>query len=119
MLKKAEVEEQWSQSVQTWKSAASQLQGIPHGTMVHAEAQALYGLYTNEVSKSENNLQVALRFQPFEPSFFLQPVALPATKKCTYAVTRGNIRLDLFEGYDMLNRPDHHTARSANGSARI
>jgi len=115
---KAEVEEQWSQSVQTWKSAASQLQGIPHGTMVHAEAQALYGLYTNEVSKSGNNLQVALRFQPFEPSFFAA-CGVTGNQKCTYAVTRGNIRLDLFEGYDMLidqtiTPPDQRMAQLAS-----
>lgn len=98
---KAQTEEQWSVSVQNWKTALSQLQTIRQGTLAHAEAQALQGIYTTSLSRAENNLQAALRFQPVEPNFFAVCGSTIA-QKCTYSIRGGNVRLDLLQGYDKV-----------------
>ena len=98
---KAEAEEQWSASVQGWKTATSQLQSIRQGTLAHADAQALQKTYASSLTKAENNLQVALRFQPIEPNFFAA-CGVTGSQKCTYSLKGGNVRLDLFQGYDAV-----------------
>ena len=98
---KAETEEQWSAAIENWQSASRQLQDIPSQTLAHAEAEALKGLYATSFSEADNNFQVALRFQPVEPNFFAV-CGMAGTQKCTYSVRSGNVRLDLFQGYDTV-----------------
>ncbi|MGC1309847.1 MAG: hypothetical protein WA885_21690 [Phormidesmis sp.] len=98
---RAETEEQWTISAENWKNAIGQLGDVSAGTLAHAEAQALLGIYNSAYNKAENNLQVALRFQPIEPEFFVACGAANA-QKCTYSVRNGNVRLDVFQGYDSV-----------------
>jgi len=98
---KAETEEQWSTAIESWQAASRQLQDIQPGTLAHAEAEALKGLYATSFSEADNNFQVALRFQPVEPNFFAV-CGMAGTQKCTYSVRGGNVRLDLFQGYDAV-----------------
>ncbi|MGB3299640.1 MAG: hypothetical protein WBA76_15350 [Phormidesmis sp.] len=114
---KAQTDEQWSVAAQNWKTALSQLQTVRQGTVAHTEAQALQGLYTTSLAKAENNLQVALRFQPIEPNFFAACGSTDA-QKCTYSIRSGNVRLDLSQGYDKvidqsITPPDQRAAESA------
>ncbi len=97
----AEANQQWTRSSQDWSAAISQLKSISQGTQAHSEAQPLLSLYTSALTKAENNLAVALRFQPVEPRFFLA-CGTTSSQKCTYAVQGGNVRLDLFQGYDSV-----------------
>ena len=46
-------------------------------------------------------MEVALRFEPIEPSFFLV-CGLNTVQKCSYSLEAGKVRLDLFEGYDAV-----------------
>ena len=94
-------EDQWTNATQRWKKALSQLEEIEAGTAAHAEAQLLIGLYTTSLKKAENSLEVAVRFQPIEPSFFAA-CGTTASQKCTYSVRAGNVRLELFQGYDSV-----------------
>ena len=98
---KAENEGQWSVSVQGWKTALSQLQNIRQSTLAHTDAQPLQGIYATSLTRAENNLQVALRFQPLEPNFFAA-CGVTGSQKCTYSLRGGNVRLDLFQGYDTV-----------------
>ncbi len=98
---KAEAEGQWSASVQGWKTALSQLQNVGQKTLAHASAQTLQGSYATSLTKAENNLQVALRFQPLEPNFFAA-CSVTGSQKCTYSLKGGNVRIDLFQGYDTV-----------------
>jgi hypothetical protein len=94
-------EDQWTLSVQNWSAAVNQLKDIAEGTLAHSEAQAMLGLYNSSLIKAQNNQQVALRFQPIEPSFFAA-CGVTDAQKCTYSVRGGNVRLDLFQGYDRV-----------------
>ncbi|MEL6813545.1 MAG: hypothetical protein AAFP03_01875 [Cyanobacteria bacterium J06598_3] len=94
-------EDRWTISAQHWKTALSQLQDVSEGTLSHSEAQALTGLYTSALNNAESNLQIALRFQPVEPEFFAA-CGTTTAQKCTYSVRGGNVRLDLFQGYDSI-----------------
>jgi hypothetical protein len=98
---KAETEEQWTISLQKWKTAFSQLQTIPPKTLAHSESQTLQGRYATALNKAENNLQVALRFQPIEPNFFTA-CGVAGTQKCTYSIKSGSVRLNLAQGYDTV-----------------
>lgn len=98
---RAETDQQWTRSGQNWTTAISQLKSISEGTQAHSEAQPLLVLYASALSKAESNLAVALRFQPVEPRFFLA-CGTTSSQKCTYAVQGGNVRLDLFQGYDSV-----------------
>ncbi len=98
---KAETQEQWSTAIENWQAATRQLQDIQPGTLAHAEAEALKGIYATSFSEADNNFQVALRFQPVEPNFFAV-CGMAGTQKCTYSVRGGNVRLDLFQGYDAV-----------------
>ena len=99
--KQSASEDQWTNATQRWKKALSQLEEIEASTAAHAEAQLLIGLYTTSLKKAENSLEVALRFQPIEPSFFAA-CGTTASQKCTYSVRAGNVRLELFQGYDSV-----------------
>ena len=98
---KAETQEQWSTAIENWQAATRQLQDIQPGTLAHAEAEALKGLYATSFGEADNNFQVALRFQPVEPNFFAV-CGMAGTQKCAYSVRGGNVRLDLFQGYDAV-----------------
>ena len=99
--KAAESQQQWMVALQHWKSALSQLEVIPEGTFSYPEAQILLVRYTRDLSQVENNQEVALSFQPIEPSFYLV-CGLTTTQKCSYSVAGGNVRVDLFAGYDQV-----------------
>ncbi|MGB7087124.1 MAG: hypothetical protein WBD47_16310, partial [Phormidesmis sp.] len=96
-----ESEDQWTLSVQNWQTALNQLDAVSAGTLPHSEAQALAGLYTSYLNAAENNAAIALRFQPVEPEFF-SACGASSLQKCTYSVRGGNVRLDLFQGYDRV-----------------
>ncbi len=98
---KAESDQAWSVSLQKWKSALSQLQTVPPKTLAHLEAQTLQATYSSAVNKADNNLQVALRFQPIEPNFFTA-CGMTGTQRCTYSIKGGSVRLNLVEGYDTV-----------------
>ncbi|NJM96067.1 MAG: hypothetical protein HC800_01595 [Phormidesmis sp. RL_2_1] len=83
------------------ENALSQLAIVPQGTLAQAEAQPLSGLYTSSLTKAESNLQAALRFQPYEPKFFLA-CGSASQQKCTYSVRSGTVRLNLLQGYDNI-----------------
>ncbi len=99
--KKAEADEQWSAAIENWQAASRQLQDIQPKTLAHTEAEPLKDLYTTSFSQAENNFQAALRFQPIEPNFFAV-CGMAGAQKCAYSVQSGNIRLDLFQGYDTV-----------------
>jgi hypothetical protein len=120
---KAETEEQWTVSLQKWKTALSQLQTIPPKTLAHVEAQSMQGLYATALNKAENNLQVALRFQPIEPNFFTA-CAVTGTQKCTYSIKSGSVRLNLAQGYDTvinnsITPPDQRSSSDSPASALV
>ena len=96
---RVESENQWTIAVQTWKAAIRQIEELTPGTTAHTAAQSLAGLYQKSLKEAENNRQVSLRFQPVEPSFYAACGAT-ATQKCTYSVSSGNVRLNLFQDYD-------------------
>ncbi len=96
-----EADEQWSSAAQNWTAAVVQLRAVSQTNEPQAEAQALLSLYTSALSKAENNLAVALRFQPVEPRFFMA-CGTTNGQKCTYSMQGGNVRLDLFQGYDSV-----------------
>ena len=96
---RVEAEDQWTVAVQTWTAAVKQVQDLAEGTLAHREAQPLIGLYSQSLEKAESNRQVSQRFQPVEPSFYAACGATSA-KRCSYSVRGGNVRLDLFQGYD-------------------
>ena len=96
---RVEAEDQWTVAVQTWTAAVQQVQDLAEGTIAHQEAQPLIGLYSQSLEKAESNRQVSRRFQPVEPSFYAACGATSA-RRCSYSVRGGNVRLDLFQGYD-------------------
>lgn len=98
---RAEGEEQWMLSSQAFKSAISKLKPIPTDTLAHVEAQVLLDFYTDAMNSAENNLRVALRFQPIEPEFFAA-CGSTTVQKCTYSMRGGKVRLNLFQGYDTV-----------------
>lgn len=98
---RAATEDQWTSATQNWKNALDQLESIEATTSASAEAQLLSGLYSSSLNRAEKSLEVALRFQPIEPSFFAT-CGTAATQKCTYSVRAGNVRLDLLQGYDSV-----------------
>lgn len=98
---RAATEDQWTSATQNWKNALDQLESIEATTSVSTEAQLLSGLYSSSLNRAEKSLEVALRFQPIEPSFFAT-CGTAATQKCTYSVRAGNVRLDLLQGYDSV-----------------
>ncbi len=93
--------DQWTSATQNWKNALDQIETIEVNTSAYAEAQLLSSLYTSSLNRAEKSLEVALRFQPIEPSFFATCGAA-ATQKCTYSVHADNVRLDLLQGYDSV-----------------
>ena len=98
--KRVESEDQWTVAVQTWTAAVREVSELTPGTVAHAEAQPLTGLYQQSLERAENNRQVSLRFQPVEPSFYAACGAT-AMQKCTYSVSSGNVRLNLLKDYDL------------------
>ena len=110
---RVETEDQWTVAVQTWKAAVREVKALTVGTAAHQAAQPLIGLYEQSLAKAETNRQVSQRFQPVEPSFYAACGAT-AAQKCTYSVRGGNVRLDLFQGYDSainqsITPPDQRT----------
>ncbi|MEL6552936.1 MAG: hypothetical protein AAFQ63_05650 [Cyanobacteria bacterium J06621_11] len=97
----AEKQEQWTASVENWNQAVFQLSEVPESSLAYPEAQSWLMTYTGALGAAENNMQVALRFAPIEPSFYLICGA-SELQKCTYSVVAGKVRLDLSPGYDAV-----------------
>ncbi len=97
----AEVGKQWTTAVEQWNMAVIQLRDIPDGTFARATSQPLLTNYTKALSTAENNMEVSLRFQPVEPSFYLV-CGVSGAQKCSYSMEAGKVRLDVAQGYDRV-----------------
>lgn len=97
----AESEDQWTLSSEGWKNALAQLATVASGTSTYKEAQPLTQLYTSYLTRAENNLQAALRFQPYEPQLY-SACSAAALPKCTYSLRDGKVKLTLVQGYDSV-----------------
>ncbi|MEL6158988.1 MAG: hypothetical protein AAFQ40_01260 [Cyanobacteria bacterium J06623_5] len=98
---RAETDDQWTVAVDSWKSAISQLQAVPTKSIAHSEVEALLKRYATALRNSEESQQVAFNFQPIEPGFYLV-CGITADQKCTYSVQGKSVRVDLFQGYDVV-----------------
>ena len=97
----AEEDELWTTAVERWNLAVIQLRDVPEGVFSRSTAQSLLTTYTSALATAENNMEVSLRFQPVEPSFFLV-CGLSDIQKCSYSMASGKVRLDLVQGYDSV-----------------
>ncbi|MEM9946035.1 MAG: hypothetical protein AAF810_08220, partial [Cyanobacteria bacterium P01_D01_bin.36] len=97
----AEAEELWTTAVENWNLAVIQLRDVPDETYARSSAQSLLTTYTGALGTAENNMEVSLRFQPVEPSFYLV-CGISDIQKCSYSVKAGKVRLDLAQGYDSV-----------------
>ncbi|MEL7050591.1 MAG: hypothetical protein AAGM45_02255, partial [Cyanobacteria bacterium J06588_5] len=97
----AENERQWITSVGLWNQAIIQIKEVPPSSIEANNARSLLTTYTGSLEAAQNNMEVALRFEPIEPSFYLV-CGLNTVQKCSYSLEAGKVRLDLFEGYDAV-----------------
>ncbi|MEM8808959.1 MAG: hypothetical protein AAGF01_23315 [Cyanobacteria bacterium P01_G01_bin.38] len=112
-----ESQNQWTLAMMNWRNALTQAKGIPQGTARHDESQNLIKTYQASLSKSQDNLRQATRFQKAESN--INTVCGSALQYCTYAMQNGKVRLNIAAGYDDLielsiTPPDQRPAPAAN-----
>jgi len=97
----AEEEEQWTVSVENWTQSVFQMREVPDTSLAYQDAQSMLTVALGALEAAENNVQVSLRFQPIEPSFYLICGA-NGLQKCTYSIKSGKVRMDLSRGFDSV-----------------
>lgn len=98
---RAKTDAEWTLSVERWNSAIYQLNDVLKDSIAHSEVEALLSRYNSELVKAQESQQVALSFQPVEPSFYFV-CGVDGSQRCTYSVQNDSVRVDIFEGYDAV-----------------
>jgi len=96
---RAKANAEWTLSVERWNSAIYQLNDVPEASLAHSEVEVLLAKYNGELAKAQQGQQVALSFQPVEPSFYFI-CGVDSLQRCTYSVQPDSLRVDVFEGFD-------------------
>ncbi|ESA32126.1 hypothetical protein N836_26330 [Leptolyngbya sp. Heron Island J] len=93
-----ESEEQWTLAMLSWRDAITQMKGVPMGTSRHADGQTLLKNYEPALSRAQENLRLALRFEKAKENF--ARVCQPTF--CQFGMKGGTVQLSLAENYDAL-----------------
>lgn len=93
-----ESEEQWTLAMLSWRDAITQMKGVPMGTSRHADGQTLLKNYEPALSKAQENLRLAIRFDKAKEDF----TGICPPTFCQFGMKGGTVQLSLAENYDAL-----------------
>lgn len=93
-----ESEQQWTLAMLGWRDAITQVKGVPVGTSRYSDSQSLLRNYEPALSKAQENLRLALRFEKAKENFaeICQPTF------CQFGMKGGTVQLILAQNYDAL-----------------
>ncbi|MEM7793062.1 MAG: hypothetical protein AAF579_01255 [Cyanobacteria bacterium P01_C01_bin.118] len=93
-----ESEEQWTLAMLAWRDAITQIKAVPAGTSRHTDSQNLLKTYEPALSKAQENLRLAIRFDKAKENF--GRICKPSF--CQFGLTGGTVQMKLAKDYDAL-----------------
>ena len=93
-----EADQQWTLAMLGWRDAITQVKGVPVGTSRYADSQSLLKTYEPALSKAQENLRLALRFEKAKEDF--AEICTPTF--CQFGMKGGTVQLVLAKNYDAL-----------------
>ncbi|MCG8366781.1 MAG: hypothetical protein MJA27_26035 [Pseudanabaenales cyanobacterium] len=93
-----EQQNQWTLAVTHWRNALDQIQKVPSGATIHADAQAWIAPYRTALSQAETNLRKAITLQKVQQELNQACGASPPI--CQYIAAANSIRVNVASGYD-------------------
>jgi hypothetical protein len=97
LAKNAELIQQWSSAVSSWRTALTHIQQISSTTFQYSQAQPLIPFYTQKLNQAENKLKAAIALQQARGE--LNEICAEVDKVCNYIINDHFIKVNLTSGY--------------------
>ncbi|NEQ55172.1 MAG: hypothetical protein F6K11_34470 [Leptolyngbya sp. SIO3F4] len=93
-----ESEEQWTLAMLGWRDAITQIKAVPMGSSRYTDSQNLLKTYDPALSKAQENLRLAIRFDKAKENF--GRICKPSF--CQFGLKGGSVQFKLAKDYDAL-----------------
>lgn len=96
--RQAEQRQQWSEAVNQWQNALTNVEQVPSGTSYHGQAQPLVTTYQTALASAQDHMRAATVVQSATSS--LGEMCAATSTICTYTVQPNAIQVQLTTDYD-------------------
>jgi hypothetical protein len=96
--RQAEQRQQWSEAVNQWRNALSNVEQVPNGTSYHSQIEPLVATYQTALASAQDRMRSATALQTATAD--LDQVCAATSTICTYTIQANAIRVQLTPDYD-------------------